>query len=185
MMISLGQQRPPRGGTPVPRDPPLPDPWDGQYLMTAVILADLIAKHFRSPGQPGRIASVRLADSDIRPDQRFYDVEYQQAAQSLAESFPDTTPDLWYVFLNNYMGYRLVDMPFCSYGKEPDPVTRQCVDKRSTIPPVPEPPIPEPPPIPGVEPQKGMTFDTGLILPLVIGGVGLLVLLGGILGGRR
>lgn len=173
MMISLGQPRPSRNG--IPRDLVLPETGTETYLKTAVMMANLVANYHTSAAQHGRIASVRLADGDIRPDQRFYDVEYQQAAKRLATLFPDSTAQVWYQFLRDYMGYRLVDMPFCSYGEEADPVTRQCVEKRE-IAPVRDTAIPE---LPTVAPQKGMVFDSGLILPLMIGGIGLLVLLGG------
>ena len=173
MLISLGQPRPSRR-FPSP-DLVLPDAGTESYLNTAVMLADLVAEYHRSAAQHDRIASVRLADGDIRPDQRFYDVEYGQAAKRLANLFPESTAQVWYQFLRDYMGYRLVAMPFCSYGEEPDPVTRQCVEERA---PVRDISIPELPPA-GKEPQKGLVFDTGLILPVVIVGVGLIVLLGG------
>lgn len=181
MMIALGQRRPSR----TTLDPLTTDPTEDAYLPTAVMIADRVAAYHRSAGEHGRIASVRLADGEIRPDQRFYDVEYQQAAHRLAALFSDTTAQLWYQFLTSYMGYRLVSMPFCKYGEEPDRVTRQCVEKRVTppvripvIPPVPDPLIPDVPPTNG-DRREGGLFDTGLILPLVIGGVGLVFLLGG------
>lgn len=183
MMICLGQPRPSR----IERgsgDLVLPETGTEDYLSTSLMIADRVATYHRSAAQHGRAASVRLADGQIRPDQRFYDVEYQQAAQRLAALFTDSTAQVWYQFLNNYMAYRLVDMPFCGYGKEPDPVTRECVEKR-VIAPVRDNGIPELPsvgPFPTViveEPRKGFVFDTSLILPLAIGGIGLFVLLGG------
>ena len=178
MIIDLGQTRPSRrerNGTTVewPSDEII-----AQYVYTAEMIADLVAKHHSSLYQYGRIESVRKADSDIRPDQRFYAVEYRQAAEILADRFPEGVgKNEWYTFLRNYMGYRIVDMPFCSYGMEPDTVTRQCVQERGEIPQRRDIPVE---PTPDQKDERSKTGD--LILPLGIVAVLALAMLSG---GRR
>lgn len=170
MLVSLGQQRgsrdPARSG-----DPLLPDPDEelpAETLVTSEIIAGLIAHHYESAMQYSRVTSIRLADGQIRPDQKFYDREIEVAAQILAARSPTTeTAQNWYLLMKNYMGYRIRPVPFCSYGEEPDPVTRECVVKRA-----------EPPPgIPQPEPQPEIT--RALLLPLGIIGVVFLVMIGG------
>jgi hypothetical protein len=193
MIIALGQARtsrrePDAGGSDWPSYETT-----GKYLHTSQTIANLVAEHYRSPYQYGRIESIREADGDIRPDQRFYDREYQQAAEILAALFPEGVgKNEWYMFLRNYMGYRLLDMPFCSYGMEPDPVTRKCVQERVREAPrrdVLE-PTPDREPTPGLEPRPKPPPDekdeeskwADLILPL-----GIVVVLGVVMlsGGRK
>ena len=148
------------------------------------MIANLVAKHYRSPYQYGRIESVRKADGDIRPDQRFYEREYQQAAEILAALFPEGVgKNEWYTFLRNYMGYRLVDMAFCSYGMEPDPVTRKCVQERVDL----APSRNGYEATPGIEPRPKPDKDeeedsklADLILPLgIVAVLGVVMLSGG------
>lgn len=195
MIIALGQIRRTSSRTPEARDAGASE-WpsyetNGQYLYTSEMIANLVAKHYRSPYQYGRIESVRKADGDIRPDQRFYEREYQQAAEILAGRFPEGVgKNEWYMFLRNYMGYRLVDMAFCSYGMEPDPVTRKCVQERREAPrrDVVE-LTPDREPTPGLEPKPKPPTDkdeeeeskwAGLILPLgIVAVLGVVMLSGG------
>lgn len=186
MLIALGQVRPSRTSSTNPED----FVWQEaatDYLPAAKSIASRIAGYYEGPYEYGRIQSIKLADRAIRPDQRFYDVEYRQAATILQERSPNTeTASNWYALMYQNAGYRIVSTPFCSYGQEPDPVTRKCVEKRVPAP-VRKPVIPglqptpetEPQPTPESEAQKGMVFDTDLILPVGIAAIALVVLLGG------
>ena len=132
MLVSLGQQRTAREGIRT-GDPVFPVP-DGELpaetLVTSEIIAGLIATHYESAMQHGRITSIRLADGQIRPDQRFYDREIEVAAQILARRSPTTeSAQNWYFLMKQYMGQRIVPVPFCSYGEEPDPVSRECITR--------------------------------------------------------
>jgi len=185
MLIELGQVR--RTSRRTTDDAPVID-WPSydtgaKYLYSAKIIADLVAKHYGGAYQYTRPDAVRMADGDIRQDQRFYDTEYKQAAEILATTFPtDVAASDWYMFLRNKMGYRLVDVPFCSYGMEPDPVTRKCVTERVDIPrgngyePIPG-LEPKPPPYENDEEEESEW--AALIIPLGIVGIIALVMLGG------
>lgn len=175
MIVGLGQ-RPTR--RPISRDDPLLVAPDGELpaetLVTSEIIAGLIAQHYESPMQHGRITSIRLADGQIRPDQKFYDREIEVAARILAARSPTTeTAQNWYLLMKNYMGYRIVPVPFCSYGQEPDPVTRECVTRRAER----APPVvwaPEP------EKEKEREDKNSLVIPMaIIGMVFLVMMLGG------
>jgi len=118
--------------------------------------------------QHGRVTSIKLADGQIRPDQRFYDREIEIAAQILAARSPATeTAQNWYLLMKREIGYRVVPVPFCSYGEEPHRVTRQCVMKGPEV---------DWQPAPEKEPKA----KSSLILPLgIVGIIGLLMLGGG------
>ncbi|KKN15019.1 hypothetical protein LCGC14_0990210 [marine sediment metagenome] len=173
MIIAFGQQRTAREGIragdlvlPV-TDGELP----AETLVTSEIIAALIATHYESAMQHGRIASIRLADGQIRPDQRFYDREIEVAAQILARRAPTTeSAQNWYLLMKQYMGYRVVPVPFCSYGEEPDTVTRQCVARRAERAPA---AVKQP------EPGPEREAKSSLILPLGIVGIVALLMLGG------
>lgn len=169
MLINLGQRESRDPGR--MRDPLLPPPTEelqAETLYTSEIIAGLIARHYESPMQHGRITSIRLADAQIRPDQKFYVREIEVAAQILAARSPTTeTAQNWYILMKNYMGYRIRPVPFCSYGVETDPVTRECVTKRPETPPL----VPEP--------EKEQEGKSSLILPLGIVGIVFLVMIGG------
>jgi len=153
-------------------DPVLPA--DGQLLLetlyTSEVIAGLIAHQYESAMRYGRVASIKLADGQIRPDQRFYDREIEVAAQILAARSPTTeTAQNWYLLMKNSIGYRIVPVPFCSYGDEPHPVTRRCVTKGPEVEWQPEP-----------EKEKEAKAKSSLILPLgIVGIIGLLMLGGG------
>jgi len=167
LIINLGQQRPPRDPL-RPRDPVLP-PSDGEIpaILTSEIVAGLIADHYESPMQYGRADSIKLADGQIRPDQRFYDREIEVAAQILAARSPSTeTAQNWYLLMKREIGYRVVPVPFCSYGEEPHPVTRQCVMKGPEMEWQPE-------------PEKEAKDKSSLIAPLAIIGIVGLLMIGG------
>lgn len=172
MIINLGQQRPAREGIRT-RDAVLPT--DGQLpaetLYTSEVIAGLIAHQYESPMRYGRVASIKLADGQIRPDQRFYDREIEIAAQILAARSPATeTAQNWYLLMKREIGYRVVPVPFCSYGDEPHPVTRQCVMKGPEV---------EWQPEPEREPEKKPKAKSSLILPLGIIVVVAFAMLGG------
>jgi hypothetical protein len=169
MVVNLGQR--PTRATITRGDPllvPLNEELPAETLVTSEIIAGLITYQYESPMRYGRSISIRLADGQIRPDQRFYDREFEVAAQILAARSPTTeTAENWYSLMKNYMGYRIVPVPFCSYGQEPDSVTRQCVTMRAErLPPIPEP--------------EGEKEDkTSLIIPLGIIGIVAVLMLGG------
>ncbi len=171
MIVGLGQQRPTREVTrsgdlvlPVP-DAELP----AETLVTSEIIAALIATHYESAMQHSRVTSIRLADGQIRPDQRFYDREIEVAAQILARRSPTTeTAQNWYVLMKKYMSKRIVPVPFCSHGEEPDTVTRQCVTRGA-----------ERAPTAVKQPELQQAAKSSLILPLGIVGIVALLMLGG------
>ena len=172
MIINLGQQRSAREG--IRTDEVfLPTNWElpAETLHTSEVIAGLIAQHYESPMQYGRVASIKLADGQIRPDQRFYDREIEIAAQILAARSPATeTAQNWYLLMKREIGYRVVPVPFCSYGDEPHPVSRQCVTKGPEVDWQPE---------PEREPEKEPKAKSSLILPLAIVGIVGLALIGG------
>lgn len=177
MMIvsNLGQQRPARdpfrdGVT----EAALDTTWaeiktgGGPYLYTAETIATKIANHYESGLNLGRDGAIRMADGEIRPDQKFYLVEFEQAGEILAARSPLTeTAQNWYELMKIYMRHRIVSIPFCSYGEEADPVTRQCVTEPAEIQPELD-----------LEPER-KAITSSLILPLSIAAVGLVILLGG------
>jgi len=180
MMIELGQvRRTSRSITDAPASEWPSYETGAEYLYSAKIIADLVAKHHAGAYQYSRPDAVRMADGDIRQDQRFYDTEYKQAAEILATRFPTGVgASDWYMFLRNKMGYRLVDMPFCSYGMEPDPVTRKCVQERVAPGGNGYDPILDLEPKPPEDEEKESEWE-GLIIPLGIVGIIALVMLGG------
>lgn len=147
----------------------------GEYLYTAEVIAGLIATHYESALRPGRIVSIKLADAQIRPDQRFYLVEFDQASQILAaRSITTETAQNWFELMKNHMQHRLVEIAVCEYGQETDPVTRQCVTETAKK----WEPEPKPKPKPLLKPLLSEKTSS-LILPLGIVGIVLLVMLGG------
>ena len=163
--------------TPLPAEVSEPE-----TLPTAGIIARLITKYYEGAYEYGRVDSIKLADREIRPDQRFYDVEFRQAAHILETRSPTSeTWENWYALMKDYAGYRITEQPFCSYGQEPDPVTRKCVTKRPDRPDR-APVIAQPAPdgtSNGTGNGNGNGIEIGLILPLGIVGILALVMLGG------
>lgn len=169
MIVNLGQRPADRRGD---RVLPIPNgelPAETPYASD--IIAGLITDQYESPMQYDRVTAIRLADAQIRPDQRFYDREIEVAAQILAARSPTTeTAQNWYFLIKQNMSNRIVSVAFCSYGEETDPVTRRCVTK------APQTWQPEPEP----EPKPLLSEKTSsLILPLGIVGIIALVMLGG------
>ncbi len=156
------------------------------YLPSAVSLANKVESHYNSGYQPGRWNSVKLADNEINPEQRYYDVEFVQASEKLAELIPnDVAASDWYEFLISFMGHRIVEMPICSYSQRLDTVTRKCVDKRDKAPPSDDKTW-YPPPTNGSYPPQDAAAPPpapkkpGYALPLaIIGVVAILLLTGG------
>lgn len=166
------------GITAPPPDGTLPE----ETLDTSKIIANRIASHYEGPYEHSRVEAIKLADRDIRPDQRFYDVEYRQASLILAARSPTTeTAHNWYTLMKNYAGWRIVPIPFCKYGEVSDPVSRKCVTERAYTPPVdriaPRPEETIIAPIP--EDKDNGTQISSLIVPLGIVGVLAIVMLGG------
>jgi len=185
----LGQQpaREPITRTPAPTDA---TPSATAYM--AYLLADAITRHYDPAFQGGREAAIQVANAEIRPDQQFYEHEYEYCAEVLGGRFPlVSTVENWLYLLRGNMGYRLTPIPVCSYSEKIDPVTRRCVE------------IPLPPPLPEIQwPEEGQpeiqprdpeqeedTKRQALILPL---GQGLMLPLGivallaiAMLGGRK
>lgn len=119
-----GEEAPERRriGEPVPPEEPT------RYLPTAERIAALVSKHMESGYRLTTDEAVRMANGEIRPDQRFYLVEYQQAAKKLETAYRRrATEAAWLITLRNNMGYRLVEMQTCRYGYVIDPTTRRCV----------------------------------------------------------
>ena len=145
----------------------------GDYLYTAEVIAGLIAEHYESALRPGRIVAIKMADAKIRPDQKFYLVEFDQAAQILAaRSITTETAQNWFELMKIHMQHRLVEIPVCEYGQETDPITRQCVTEAVND--------WEPEPEPGARPKPLLSEKaSSLILPLSIVVIVLLVMLGG------
>jgi len=150
----------------------------GEYLYTAEIIAGLIAKHYESGLNLGRDKAIKMADAEIRPDQRFWIVEFEQAGEILAARSPLTeTAQNWTELMKIFMKARMISILTCKYGQETDPVTRLCVTKTperweahdtSVV-----------SPTVGKEPNGEKDKTSSLILPLGIVGVFALLMLGG------
>lgn len=181
MIISLGQAptRDPfrdRSTEAVPDRSLTPDT-GGEYLYTSKILAGLIAKHYESGLNLGRDGAIRRADGEIRPDQRFWIVEFEQAGEILAARSPLTeTAQNWTELMKIYMKPRMIGMVYCKYGQEIDSVTRRCVTQtgEGIVPSVVSPTGDREP---NGDKEKDKT--SSLILPLGIVGVFALLMLGG------
>lgn len=116
----------------------------GRTLPEADALARLIGVQVAAGYEISASKAVQVANGQIQPQQRYYDVELKQAADLLGVHYPKAaTRDAWYFALKNNMGYRLVEMPICSYGQVIDRVTRSCVAPSKQTPKV-EPKPPEP-----------------------------------------
>lgn len=188
----FGQAR--RGAT-VPREEaapgveqPQPQPtgyMEAAQMLASSILAVLRAGYGVTPDQ-----AVRMADRQINPDQRFYDVEFHQAAILLNQSYPAVTTNAWLLHLGNMIGYRRVIIPICRYGEVVDPVTRACVPE-TVIAPEPEVRIPEVPEreaeVPAERPEERPEEKKPFEVPVWAWGVGagLAVLILVFMGGRR
>ena len=152
-------------------EPPTNSVDGGDYLYTAEVIAGLIAEHYESALRPGRIVAIQLADAKIRPDQKFYLVEFDQASKILAaRSITTETAQNWFLLMKTHMANRIVEIALCEYGQEIDPITRQCVIE----------PVKKFEPEPKPKPEPLLSEKTSsLILPLSIVVIVLLVMLGG------
>lgn len=138
----FGQRRE-RGGRvwweDVPREGAAPgegavEPDTTGYAPAAQLIASSVLSAMQSGYGVTADQAVRMANAQINPAQRFYEVEFHHAATLLSQSYPAVQIGAWLHHLGNNMGYRKVIMPICAYGEVVDPVTRACVPERVLIP---------------------------------------------------
>jgi len=175
-----------RRGVTVPREEAAPGegipraatPEPTGYTEAAQVIASSVLSAMRTGYGVTADQAVRIADAQINPAQRFYDVEFHQAATLLAQSYPAVTVNAWLLHLGNNMGYRKVVMPICHYGEMVDPVTRACVPETALAP---TPEVPEE--VAGEIPAERAAFQ----VPAWAwgAGIGLAVLILVFMGGRR
>ncbi len=173
----------PRGALPgEPRDyTPEPTGYaEAAQMIASSVLAAMQSGYGATPDQ-----AVRMADRQINPAQRFYDVEFNQAATLLAQSYPAVTVNAWLLHLGNNMGHRRVVMPVCPYGEVVDPVSRACVPE-TVLAPEPELRIPEAGEVPAERQEERPEEKKAFQVPVWAWGVGAgLAVLILVMGGRR
>lgn len=181
----FGQARTARRGVTAPREGEAVvtravEPEPTGFLPTSQAIASAIIAILKTGYGITADQAVRMADNQMNPDQRFFEVEFHHAAILLAQSYPSVYVSAWLQLLGNYMGWRKRAIPTCPYRQVIDPVTRECVPE--TVPAVEIPEVPEVPEVPELpkekEPFKVPAWAWGAGI-----GLGVLILL--YMGGRR
>jgi len=133
MIYQFGQVRPGRRGQVIAPREEAPGEEPTGYLPAAQMIASAVGSVMDSGYGVTPTQAIRVADSQIDPAYKFYQVEFQQAATLLGQSHPAVHVNTWLMFLGNNMGYRKVVMPICRYGEVADPMTKACVPESVLI----------------------------------------------------
>ncbi len=112
-------------------------PTGEKILLGSQIIIDAVAGNMRSGHRLWPDKAVGMANAQIASDQRFFQVELDQAAEQLTIAFPasaapyGTDQITWRMLIGNKLAWRVVSITACRAGFVMDPVSKACVQWRA------------------------------------------------------